>query len=56
MIEEERKKRSSDTRICVDVRIRTVIENGVKTNHRSLFVLVGDKAEEQVLFTLIVLY
>lgn len=32
----------------VDPRIRTLIENGVKSNHRSLFVLVGDHGRDQV--------
>lgn len=34
----------------VDERIRTVIENGVKTRHRSMFVIVGDKSRDQALF------
>ncbi|XP_024541678.1 RNA cytidine acetyltransferase 1 [Selaginella moellendorffii] len=32
----------------VDSRIRTLIENGVKSRHRSLFVVVGDKNRDQV--------
>eukprot|EP00033_Pygsuia_biforma_P002496 GCRY01002766.1.p1 GENE.GCRY01002766.1~~GCRY01002766.1.p1 ORF type:complete len:346 (-),score=55.94 GCRY01002766.1:4-921(-) len=32
----------------VDSRVRTLIENGVKTKHRSFFVLVGDKGRDQV--------
>ena len=32
----------------VDSRIRTLIENGVKTKHRSFFVIVGDNARDQV--------
>ncbi|KAK9283235.1 hypothetical protein L1049_011471 [Liquidambar formosana] len=32
----------------VDDRIRTLIENGVKMRHRSLFVIIGDKSREQV--------
>jgi N-acetyltransferase 10 len=32
----------------VDARIRTLIENGVKTQHRSMFVLVGDHGKDQV--------
>ena len=32
----------------VDSRVRTLIENCVKTRHRSLFVIVGDAAREQV--------
>ena len=35
----------------VDSRIRTLIENHVKTRHRSMFVLVGDKGRDQVRFT-----
>lgn len=32
----------------VDPRLRTLIENGVKNNHRSLLVLVGDHGKDQV--------
>ncbi|KAJ4970584.1 hypothetical protein NE237_003683 [Protea cynaroides] len=32
----------------VDERIRTLIENGVKTRHRSMFVIVGDKYRDQI--------
>lgn len=32
----------------LDQRIRTLIENGVKQNHRSFFVIVGDHGREQV--------
>jgi hypothetical protein len=32
----------------VDSRIKTLIENGVKTHHRSFFVIVGDKARDQI--------
>ncbi|GMN33414.1 hypothetical protein TIFTF001_004140 [Ficus carica] len=32
----------------VDERIRTLIENGVKTRHRSMFVIVGDRYHDQV--------
>ena len=32
----------------VDSRIRTLVENNVLTNHRSLFVIVGDKGRDQV--------
>mmetsp|Transcript_15012 Transcript_15012/g.29501 ORF Transcript_15012/g.29501 Transcript_15012/m.29501 type:complete len:1039 (-) Transcript_15012:64-3180(-) len=32
----------------VDSRIRTVISNGVKTRHRTFFVVVGDKGRDQV--------
>ncbi|KAL2531341.1 UPF0202 protein [Abeliophyllum distichum] len=32
----------------VDERIITLIQNGVKNRHRSLFVIVGDKAREQM--------
>lgn len=32
----------------VDERIRTLIENGVKTGHRSMFVIIGDKSRDQV--------
>lgn len=32
----------------IDDRIRTLVENCVKTRHRSLFVIVGDKGKDQV--------
>lgn len=32
----------------VDARVRSLIENGVKANHRSTFVLVGDHGKDQV--------
>jgi N-acetyltransferase 10 len=32
----------------VDSRIRTLVENGVKLNERTLFVVVGDRGREQV--------
>ena len=32
----------------IDSRIKTLIENGVKLGHRSLFVVVGDKGRDQV--------
>lgn len=32
----------------IDNRIRVMIENGVKTNHRSMFIIIGDKARDQV--------
>ena len=32
----------------IDARVRTLIENGVATKQRSLFVLVGDKGKDQV--------
>ncbi|CAN1842411.1 RNA cytidine acetyltransferase 1 [Linum perenne] len=32
----------------VDERIRTLIENGVKLRHRSMFVIIGDKSREQI--------
>uniref|UniRef100_A0A2P2M6G6 RNA cytidine acetyltransferase n=6 Tax=Rhizophora mucronata TaxID=61149 RepID=A0A2P2M6G6_RHIMU len=32
----------------VDERIRTLIENGVKLGHRSMFVIVGDKSRDQI--------
>ncbi|CAI7807913.1 unnamed protein product [Closterium sp. NIES-53] len=32
----------------VDARIRTLVENGVKSRQRSMFVIVGDKGREQV--------
>ncbi|KAK4430637.1 RNA cytidine acetyltransferase 1 [Sesamum alatum] len=32
----------------VDERIRTLIENGVKARHRSMFVVIGDKSRDQI--------
>ncbi|KAI3892901.1 hypothetical protein MKX03_012417 [Papaver bracteatum] len=32
----------------IDNRIRTLIENGVKSNHRSFFVIIGDKYRDQI--------
>ncbi|KAK1421208.1 hypothetical protein QVD17_23378 [Tagetes erecta] len=32
----------------VDERIRTLIENGVKTRHRSIFLIIGDKSRDQI--------
>ncbi|KAH9610472.1 hypothetical protein KSS87_005313 [Heliosperma pusillum] len=32
----------------VDERIRTLIDNGVKTRHRSLFIIIGDKSRDQI--------
>lgn len=32
----------------VDGRVRGLIEHGVRENHRSLFVLVGDHGKDQV--------
>ena len=32
----------------VDARIRTLVENGVRTKNRSKFVIVGDKGRDQV--------
>ena len=34
----------------VDNRIRTLIENGVETGHRTMFVIVGEKAKDQVVY------
>lgn len=36
----------------VDARVRSLIENGVKSNHRSTFVLVGDHGKDQASRTL----
>ena len=34
----------------IDNRIRVLIENGIKSFHRSLIVVVGDKGRDQVMF------
>lgn len=36
-------------RTKLDNRIRILIENGVATGHRSMFVIIGDKGKDQVL-------
>lgn len=36
----------------VDNRIRVQIENGVALQHRTMFVVVGDRGRDQVLFPL----
>jgi len=38
----------AETRKKLDNRIRILIENNVQTNHRSLFVVVGEKSKHQV--------
>lgn len=35
-------------RIKLDDRIRTLIENGIANKHRSMFVIIGEKARDQV--------
>ena len=35
-------------RIKIDNRIRTLVENGIITRHRSMFIIIGDKARDQV--------
>lgn len=35
-------------RVKIDNRIRTLIENGANTGHRTLFVIVGEKSRDQV--------
>lgn len=40
----------------MDSRIRTLVENGVKLNHRSLFVIVGDKGRDQVWHVMMLFY
>jgi N-acetyltransferase 10 len=32
----------------IDARIKTLIENGVHSEHRSFFVIVGDRGREQI--------
>ncbi|KAH9311210.1 hypothetical protein KI387_026245, partial [Taxus chinensis] len=39
---------SINMRKKVDERIRTLVENGVKARHRSMFVIIGDKGCDQV--------
>ena len=37
----------------IDNRVRVLIENGVKIGHRTMFVVVGDKAKDQVRLNLL---
>lgn len=37
----------------IDNRIRVMIENGVKLGHRSMFIIVGDKARDQVIIHIV---
>lgn len=39
----------------VDNRIRVQIENGVAQQHRSMFVIVGDRGRDQVTYTCFVM-
>ena len=39
---------ASSSRKKVDNRIRVLIENGIALRHRTMFVVVGDKAKDQV--------
>jgi hypothetical protein len=41
---------SSGTRRLLDPRLRILIENNVKKNHRSFIVLVGDRSRDRVRF------
>lgn len=34
----------------MDSRIRTLIDNGVKTRNRSFFVVVGDHGKDQIMY------
>ena len=34
--------------MCIRDRIRTLVENGVKKNERTMFVLVGDRGRDQI--------
>lgn len=35
----------------IDEKIKILIENSVKTNHRSFFVIIGDRGRDQVLYS-----
>ncbi|KAG8821454.1 hypothetical protein FRC18_011309, partial [Serendipita sp. 400] len=39
---------SSGTRRLLDPRLRILIENNVKNNHRSFIVLVGDRGRDRI--------
>lgn len=40
----------------IDNRIRVLIENGVNTKQRSMFVVIGDKGRDQVLISMFTLF
>jgi N-acetyltransferase 10 len=40
----------------IDNRLRVLIENGIRTFHRSLIVVVGDKGRDQVISYFIFLF
>jgi N-acetyltransferase 10 len=45
---EVKKTHNQPQRKKVDPRVRTVLQNGIAQNHRSLFVIVGDRGRDQV--------
>lgn len=47
-ISEEPSGPSTVVRKKVDERVKTLIENGVRTKHRSFFIVIGDKSKDQV--------
>ena len=48
MEEDSKKGKRPSSLMKVDNRIRILIENGVAKQHRSLFVIVGDRGKDQV--------
>ena len=40
----------------IDSRIRTLIENGVKQNQRTLMILIGDNGKDQVISLLSIVF
>jgi N-acetyltransferase 10 len=42
------RKNLSIMRIKLDNRIRTIIDNGIVSRHRSMFIIIGDKARDQI--------
>ena len=48
MEEDSKKGKRPSNLMKVDNRIRILIENGVAKQHRSMFVIVGDRGKDQV--------
>ena len=48
MEEDSKKGKRPSSLMKVDNRIRILIENGVAKQHRSMFVIVGDRGKDQV--------
>ena len=51
MEDDSKKGKRTSNLMKVDNRIRILIENGVAKQHRSMFVIVGDRGKDQVCHT-----